>query len=95
MTLTGGSLSVDWSGKFRSVPPTPLSYELSVGTLTGSGIIQKWEEISTDHTHYTIVDSRLSEERDYFLTVVAIARSGLHTTASHMWAGLPLPPPQP
>lgn len=93
MTLTDGSLYVDWSGKFLSVPPAQLTFELSVGTLVGSGIIRKWEEISTDHTHYTIVDSRLSEERDYFLTVVAIGRSGLHTTASHMWAGLPLSSP--
>ena len=86
---------MDWSGRFLSVPPAPLSFELSVGTLMGSGIIRKWEEISTDHTHYTVVDSRLSEERDYFLTVVAISRSGLHTSASVMWAGLPLTPPQP
>jgi hypothetical protein len=87
-TWVDGSLHFDWTDRFNST--APLTFELSVGTLTGSGIIRKWEELSTDHTYYTVVDSRLSKVRDYFLTVVAVSSSGLHTVAGHMEPGLPL-----
>ena len=87
-TWIDSSLHFDWTDKFIST--APLTFELSVGTLTGSGIILKWEELSTDHTYYTVVDSRLSQVRDYFLTVVAVSSSGLHTVAAHMEAGMPL-----
>ena len=88
-TWIDGSLHFDWTGKFEATPPSPLTFELSLGTLTGSGIIRKWVELSTDYTQYTVSDSRLSEERDYFLTLLAISSSGLHTTATHMEAGVP------
>ena len=87
-TWINGSLHFDWTHTFTS--PSPLTFELSLGTLAGSGIIRKWVELGTDHTHYTVTDSRLSETGDYFLTVVAISLSGLHTTASNMVAGTPL-----
>ena len=84
------TLHFDWSGKFMST--SPLTFELSLGTTMGSGILQKWVELGTDHTHHTVSDSRLSQTQDYFLSVVAISASGLHTTASLTESGFPLNP---
>ena len=82
------TLHFDWSGKFKST--SPLTFELSLGTMTGSGIIQKWVELGTGHTHHTVSDGRLSRTKDYFLTVTAISSSGLYTSVSHMESSVPL-----
>jgi hypothetical protein len=82
------TLHFDWSDKFTS--SSPLTFELSLGTMMGSGIIQKWVELETDHTHHTVSDGRLIRSQDYFLGLVAVSRSGLHTTAAVMVDGVPL-----
>ena len=82
------TLHFDWSDKFTA--SSPLTFELSLGTMMGSGIIQKWVELETDHTHHTVSDGRLIRSQDYFLGLVAVSRSGLHTTAAVMVDGVPL-----
>lgn len=81
-TWSNGSLHLDWSHTFVTTPLSPLYFELSVGTQRGSGDITKWALISMDHTHYTVTDSRLDEMTEYFVSVVAISSSGLHTIAT-------------
>ncbi len=79
-------LLLDWSGKF--VSPAPLYYELSIGTQMGSGSVRKWVELSTTESSFSL--PVLSSDRDYFVTVTAIASSGVQTTAVQLLAGLPI-----
>ena len=80
-------LSLDWSGKFSS--PTPLYYEISIGTQIGSGRVRKWVELSVAQSSYN-GSLQLVTNEDYFVAVTAISSSGLHTTAIELLSGLPL-----
>ena len=82
------SLSLDWSGKFRS--PSPLYYELSIGPQLGSGRVLKWVELSMAEPSYTTARGLLRRDGDYFVSLTAITSSGLHTTSSQLIAGMPL-----
>lgn len=84
----GAVLTLDWTGKFIS--PTPLYYELSIGTQLGSGRIRKWVELSVAQTSYSVPSGLLQRDEDYFAVVTAIASSGLHTTAFKFLPSLPL-----
>ena len=84
----GSTLTLDWTGKFTS--PTPLYFELSIGTQLGSGRLRKWVELSVAQTSYSVSDGLLERSEDYFITLTAISSSGLHTTAIQLIASLPL-----
>ena len=83
---SGNTLLLEWGGKFTS--PTPLYYEFSLGTQVGSGSVTRWLE--TDQTSVSLTNARLTHQRDFFLTLIAIGRSGLHTNANTMVLGMPI-----
>ncbi len=86
--LSSNQLSLDWSDKFTD--PSPLRYELSIGTQRGSGSVQMWVEFSSMETSLTLSHPKLFRNIDYFLSLVAISSSGLYITANQVIAGIPM-----
>ena len=83
---SGNTLHLNWGGKFISTGP--LYYEYSLGTQVGSGSVTQWLE--TDQTSVSIISPRLTQNRDFFLTLTAIGSSGLHTNTNTLVPGVSL-----
>ena len=56
----------------------------------GSSSIERWVELSTQDTSYTVTSVRLRRNVDYFIALTAISSSGLHTTVSQLESGMPV-----
>ena len=82
------SLTLDWSDKFISL--APLYFEFSFGTQMGSGCVRKWVELDIMETSYSVSGALLQRNEDYFASVTAITSSGLHSTTTQLFAGLPV-----
>ena len=82
-------LLLDWTALFSPTSGVQ-SYEVSLGPQLGSGALLAWLQLDTQQTSLTVADTRLSSETDYFVSLIAVGRSGLHTSVYRLVAGTPV-----
>ena len=83
-TWIANQLTLEWTNVFTS--PSPLTYEVSLGSQLGSTSIRRWSSPiqETDRARIVITEPGLSSKNDYILSLNAISYNGLSTAANYM-----------